>query len=811
MGYWSIILPEAATNLITNPSFETNTTGWAASGTNTIASSTAEAKFGGYSLKATYQDNTTLATYAATLTASTTYYLSCYIYVPTNWDGGNIRLNSSDYASASATYNTIYTDGTSSKDRWLYIETRLEIDSDAVGSITIDTTSAPTAGRFIYIDAVQCEANSSYATTYIDGDQDGCKWTGSSHGSTSSRDAQSRAGGQVYDLDDFGFYVTELTGFGMANVEQQVQSRALIPGADYFGYKVPERQFALVGELEGSSWSNLHAKRQALIDAIKPDKVKGAQPFILRYTGADDERPLEITCVYLGGLEFGQHTGFGEKIGLRIAAYDPFFYEIGNDVQHFDPNDTATCSGLVAKIDGQWNNLGNPSGYTGYEGCILRDGDYIYYGGDFTNFDGDADADYIARYNLTTESWEALEAGLNGYVNCMARAPNGDIYFGGNFTDAGDADGDYLAYWDGTNINSVSGGGTGVVKDLAFDRSGNLYIVGDFDDWNAIANADNIVMWNGSAYSAVGTGANLLISDVAIHPFTGDIYVAGNFTSIGGVATDGIAYWDGTNWNACGTGLGGSALGVGLLFDKSKLYVAGNFTTFNGVTCNHVAIWNGVTAEPLGSGVDGTTPYATAWAKKNNIFYLAGWFEEAGGISLADVWAVWNGSTWAQLDINITTEASPPIVTNKGLIIDEDDLYLSIGFPSYSAQFSSYTTVTNNGTTKAYPKFVFHRSGGDDATVAMIKNEDTGDTLWLNYALMDGETLTLDLDPNNRTCISDISGDVWQAVLRGSDLTSFSFLPGDNHISIYIVEHGSPTTTCYATWRNTHWSSDGVA
>ena len=216
MGYWNAILPEAGTNLITNPSFETNTTGWDTGGTNVIAQSGTEAKFGAYSLKSTYKDNTILADFALTLTVSTTYHLSCWVYVPSGWDGGNIRIEGNeDYVGLANTYNHIYTEGTSTEGIWIYCETKLVIAADAIGEIHIRATDAPAVDKFIYIDAVQVEANASYATTYIDGDQGGCRWAGAEHGSTSSREAQSRTGGRVYDLDDCAFYVSELLGFGM--------------------------------------------------------------------------------------------------------------------------------------------------------------------------------------------------------------------------------------------------------------------------------------------------------------------------------------------------------------------------------------------------------------------------------------------------------------------------------------------------------------------------------------------------------------------------------------------------------------------
>ena len=49
----------ASTNIVTNGGLETNTTGWVAQGTNTIARSTEQARSGAASLKVTYQNAAT--------------------------------------------------------------------------------------------------------------------------------------------------------------------------------------------------------------------------------------------------------------------------------------------------------------------------------------------------------------------------------------------------------------------------------------------------------------------------------------------------------------------------------------------------------------------------------------------------------------------------------------------------------------------------------------------------------------------------------------------------------------------------------
>ena len=96
-------------------------------------------------------------------------------------------------------------------------------------------------------------------------------------------------------------------------------------------------------------------------------------------------------------------------------------------------------------------------------------------------------------------------------------------------------------------------------------------------------------------------------------------------------------------------------------------------------------------------------------------------------------------------------------------------------------------------------------------TVKWLKNETTGATLYLNYALLDGEKLTIDMRPGERQVISNYYGNTLRAVLRNSDLGQFFLLPGNNNISCLVTVAGSPTAEAYLLWQSVHWSVDGVA
>lgn len=822
---WKIIKPIGTTNYVMNPSGET-TSNFAAQGSATITRSTTYQKYGRYS----YRVQTTGHGQGLSLTTNT-------LTNSVHWFTARIR-------------NTVkppelrFNIGPSSQKPTLLerIDNAWDLYGVMFGATESNGATTATITQFglgasdFYVDGIQIEPLGDWST-YCDGTQGGCAWNGPEHAATSSRSNRSSEGGQPQDLfTEYQFFVQAIIGGGASTQELIVDSYALLPGGQLNNIKVQPRDFTIVGKFIGNTQKEIHLARKELEKLLRNNtSIK------LQYSGAEVQKEISVT--YKGGLE-GEMAAFyknfeaegddswietfqfTEKASIQFLATDPYWYEVGESAVSLDTNDSATFRIVAGRLrsTGQWSNLGPPSSggtYTEIR-AIAEDATYVYFGGNFLNFNGIAAADYIVRYHKGTGTYSALDVGLNGIVYALALAPNGDLYIGGAFTNAGGvAAADYLTRWDGAAYNAVGVPNTGAanivnVFTMIIARDGILYIGGNFEDWNDISGADGIVMWNGTNYNALSSGLRFgIFKGQAIsiaEGIDGTIYVGGVFDTAGGVSADHIASWDGTSFSAMGTGTASNVNTIAV--DKAGVvYVGGNFTTIGGNAINYIAIWNGVSFSALGSGTNGSV-YNIAVAE-DSIVYLSGAFTQAGGITVADRITRWNGYTYAHVDIDlpglpIVYHIRPSKYTDP-VLIQRYDLF--VGFDtSGTGSFAGKVLPENEGSVPAFPKAIFERSAtGFPATIQTLRNETLGKELLLNYTLLAGERLTIDLTPTKRSIISSFFGSRPDAVLANSDLGTWVLDPGTNEITNFINTSGAlygDVTTSYLLWRDKYDSYD---
>jgi hypothetical protein len=649
-----------------------------------------------------------------------------------------------------------------------------------------------------YVDGVQVEEK-AYSTTYCDGDQDGCEWTGAEHASTSTRDALSRAGGRVKDFDDdYSFPIERMVGTGAAPMENVIAERVYTPGGNYERTVVLSRVFSLVSTAIGSTLSDYHDKRQALFNVLAPDTFDN-EPFTLRYTGATVDK--QIRARYSGGMTLSKATGFHEPVALQFVAADPMFEQIGETGAGAVATRQAVLTRYVAgRVDGAWSALGPPDASGTYNEVSAVEAGYdgtIYFGGDFTNFDNQGgNFNYIVSWDGS--SYSALGSGMNGVVNALKLKPDGNLLAGGAFTTAGGVTCRGIAEWNGSAWSALgppSSGGT--VNAIEIGSDGAIYVGGTFTNWDGTANADGIASWDGSAWSALGTGitggsANV---EAILEGDDGILYVGGDYTTAGGSAADSIASWDGSAW----TSLSSSTNLVinSLISFGGEIIAGGNFTTLNGASISIVGGWNGVGWREL-STLAGNIREFIIW--RGNLTAV-GTFTAIAGLDWIQGVALWGGSSWTYLDIDLGAAVS------YGGTVFNDDIYLGTG-SSVTAEWAGATSITPGGNARTYPVITITRSGGTLARLQNIINETTKAYIYSGFELQDGETVTIDLRPGLATFVSSYYGNI-AGFFQGSAINEFYLLPNvANDIKMLVTITGAPTITANIKWVEQYWSVD---
>jgi len=165
----------ARTNLIVNPSFKTNTTGWSLTGSSTIARVTYDAFFGSSCLevtKAAASDSGAVTASRIAVSASTSYAVSAYVKVLAGQETGTLRINVAWYTALSGG-SLISTSSTTSIEivdgiDWTRLGGVLTSPVNAVAAlISVVQPTAGTVSKKFLLDAVLLEAN-SYVEEYFD-------------------------------------------------------------------------------------------------------------------------------------------------------------------------------------------------------------------------------------------------------------------------------------------------------------------------------------------------------------------------------------------------------------------------------------------------------------------------------------------------------------------------------------------------------------------------------------------------------------------------------------------------------------------
>jgi len=814
-----IIQPAERTNLVTNP-VPASTLGFTAVN-STLAADTTYPRYGSTSLKIT-PSSTALsgAYYSIALTNTVTYTFSVSVkgkagitYTLAFIDDTGSAVEASTQFTANGNWQRRSVTFTADETDTFYLQVQRDADQG-------DKTAFYTAGW-------QLEAAST-ASTFICGnrellgmlpDKAEYYWTGAANASTSVRVDWTQSGGTTLRLRDY-CKIIAMHGAGMPQITPL--SVNITTGGEIYQWSRPGgRQVHFILEFTGDTPGDVAQDIAAIQAALDTTRTRYNQPIRLMFVGYNEAGTIEqsdtvlMDVAYVSGFEGAITNYYHERVDLVLEQYEPAMQADGYTTTTLDWQDALTGDCLVRFTkNGVIDNFGITSTAAGNTGmCMVKgiNGEY-YLGGVFTDLNGIARADYIAKYTASG-GWAAMASGVSGDVYTAAVADDGTLYIGGNFQNAGgDAAADYIAKWNGSAFSAVgTAGANSWVQSLAISRVGHLYAGGIFTNIGG-SGANYLGRWDGSSWNVVGSATALNGNVYAIipDPWGDGVIIGGAFTNAGGDGTlDYLARVtvSGSTYAYTFANVGGTAASVPngyvhtIYYDETlgRMYIMGAFTAVGSVAAAGIAYWDGSNWNPCGSGLTGTpaVPQQITSDSDGNLYAACDGFTLAGGISLPDSFAIWRGNQWHPVKMDATTG----VWRGYGVYYDPDtgDLFWLGRITSSTVEGD--TIVTNSSYTDT-DYLVLTVTG--PGKVWGITNYTTNEVIdFNNLALLAGETMYVLFGPTGIIRAYAKGGrtrDLRPYLVSGNSPT-MHLAPGANKIGMFIYGSTSGATTATLSYR----------
>lgn len=810
---WSVIVPVARTNEITNPSLETATTGYTA-GAGSLARSTAQQYYGSYSAAYTPSAATTDGFYYTMTSTVALRAVSCKFL---GQKGVPYALAYASTAPAELVTYTFIASG-----RWQWIWLYVNETSATSRRIYFRKNGSASLATF-YVDGVQSEVltdASDTVSTYIDGDQLGLVpnqqpaayyWTGTPHASTSVRSGLTRAGGEVKRFSDYGFTLMAIVGLGLATPQNVSTEYARLDGG-YDDYtRKPTRQFSLVGRFDGRSYAELRANRGGLADLFDRDLIAQDQRLLLMHRIENDcgivqSNDSRLYCKYQGGLSGNTDGHVAEQTTITFTQYLPNILSDAQGGASLSVQSSLSNADYFLKRTpaGVWSV---PGGGTGSATTMIEGLDgTIYIAGTFNNWNGNGSSDNIVKYDPVAGTYSPLSTGTNGSVLALALLPDGKVVLGGAFTSAGGVANTVRIAVYNPATDAFTALGTGAssnqVYSLAVDATGGIYAGGDYALMGGVANTVEIAYWNGSAWTALGTGANGTVYGLTIG-LDRNLYLTGTFTTLNGVSCNQIGKWNGSAFSALSSGVNGSGGRALATAPNGLIYVGGLFTAAGGISgTNRIAQWNGVAFQSMGGGLGGDVSDLSV--DPQGVVLATGSFAApVGGPGFPDGVARYNGAAWTTIGIDTPAIGGQ---INAGLLARDGSLYMAYSGTG-TAVVEAVTTITNVGTARSYPTIVINGPSSGTARIYSILNYTTNRAIYLNLTINAGEVVTLVFTPDALSFTSTFAGNIAGQILPGSNAADFFLQPGANNLAFFSA---SSTVTATLSYRAAYVSLDDI-
>ena len=304
-----------------------------------------------------------------------------------------------------------------------------------------------------------------------------------------------------------------------------------------------------IAEWDGEEWSALGTGLGQYCEAIAMDS-QGNLYAGGEFNGGGVGDPFDGA----GGVADTEYIAMWDGAAWHALAegLDSTVFSIGVDSQDNvyamgefgeDNLNSTLLDGIGMWNGANWVALGVGIGSVSESDIIIDEDDNVYVGGGESDMAGIDDADYVAMWNGV--SWQALGMGFSAQVNALEIHPStGELYAGGEFDEDGLR---RLARWDGVSWHDVGGGVESDVKSLVFDKEGNLFVGGNFEDVSdPEIEASSIAVWNGATWFPLDVGVdNTELQGVKtlVTDGNGTLYVGGSFFGAGGFLSPSFSIW----------------------------------------------------------------------------------------------------------------------------------------------------------------------------------------------------------------------------------------------------------------------------
>ena len=317
---------------------------------------------------------------------------------------------------------------------------------------------------------------------------------------------------------------------------------------------------------------------------------------------------------------------------------------------------------------------------------------------------------------------------VHGSINAAVSDGNQGYYIGGTFTQVGSVQAYNLAHIlsdgsvDQSFLPNVGNSVTSLI--LSSDHS-ILYIGGTFTTVNSVTynRLAALNTSNGDPVAAFNPNLDNQVNSMIITADGSTLYIAGQFTTVGGVTYNRLAAVSTSNGAASTTfnpNVSGTVNAIATTTDNLNIYVGGQFTSIGGVTYNNLAKVSLVTASatPAFNPNMGSAVSALALSANGSILYAGGSFTTVGGVAY---------NRLAAIDTS-TASATPAFDPNVGgsvktlvLSANESTLYTGGSFTTVGGVTYNRLAAINTSTASATPSF--NPNMGSSVNALILSND----------------------------------------------------------------------------------------